>query len=61
MADFVEAEDMSELRSIHEDLLELADGLTSSNIDFLESLEEWEGSFTVGQADYLQSLQEKLL
>lgn len=61
MADFVKAEDMAALKSIHEDLLELDEGLTPDNVKFLESLEEWEGSFTVGQAEYLQKLQERLL
>lgn len=58
MTDFVEAEDMKELRSIHQDLLNLGEGLTSANIDFIDNLCEWEGNFTVDQAVYLHSLGE---
>ena len=61
MADFVKASDMPALKEIHQDLLDLEDGLTSDNIEFIEDLLDWDGSFTIGQAEYLEKLQEKLL
>jgi hypothetical protein len=61
VADFVKACDMLALEEIHQDLLDLDDGLASYEIDFIEDLTNWDGSFTVGQAEYLEKLQEKLL
>lgn len=61
VADFVKASDMTVLKEIHQELLDLGDGLASYEIDFIEDLVNWDGSFTVGQAEYLEKLQEKLL
>ncbi len=61
MAEFVDESKMPELRSILKDLLNLEEGLTAWEIEFLDKLNNWTGNFTVPQADTLEKISERLL
>lgn len=60
MADYVKAEAMPQHRDLLDELLNLDAGLTDTQIEFLDSLNEWEGAFTTKQAAYLEKIYEKL-
>jgi len=47
---------MKTLRGMLKELLEVEEGLLDSEIDFIESLNNWDGTFTVGQAEYLEKI-----
>lgn len=61
MVDFVEDSEMRELTELHQELFEVDSGLYSNEIDFLESLVEWDNNFTVGQALWLRKIHARLL
>ena len=61
MSDFVPISEMDDYRDKLEELLAVEHGLTNNNIDFLDSLNDWEGCFTVSQADWLQKIYERLI
>ena len=56
MAKFVSETEMKTLRGMLKELLEVEEGLLDSEIDFIESLNNWDGTFTVGQAEYLEKI-----
>jgi hypothetical protein len=59
--EFVSLSDMSRLKDILNDLLDLSAGLRDNEIEFLDTLDKWEGCFTVSQATWLEQIGERLL
>ena len=51
---FVESDKMPYYRDLLSDLCELDEGLTGREIELIDNLSEWDGDFTVGQAEYLE-------
>ena len=54
-------EDMERYKVMLSELLELEEGLSNWEVDFLESLSLWKGDFTFPQADKLEKIWTKLL
>ena len=53
-------DEMVWLRQQLQDLLDLSEGLTTKDVNFICDLDEnWEGNFTIGQVSYLKSLWEQ--
>jgi hypothetical protein len=48
------------LKMIYE-LLKLEEGLTEWEINFLDSLLDWEGNFTIKQADRVESIYKRVM
>ncbi len=59
MNDFVKATEMENYRDILDELLGLEEGLTSWEVDFIEKLDNWDGSFTNKQADTLEKIYDR--
>lgn len=59
MADFVPVSAMENYRSMLEELFDVESGLSNKEIDFLDSINEWDGQFTVPQAEWLQKIYDK--
>jgi len=60
MNERVEAAYMPQYRDMLQELLNLDDGLSSWECDFVESLSHWDGAFTESQAATLEKLYDKL-
>ena len=60
MSDFVTISEMTNFKNIRDELLNLEDGLTNLEINFLDHLCHWAGCFTTRQADWLKSIYDKL-
>lgn len=56
MTDFVRPENMPYYRSLLGELLDLSEGLTHSEVEFIENLSHWQADFTVKQAQYLEDI-----
>jgi hypothetical protein len=56
VAEFVDIDMMPQLKDLLSELLDVEEGLTSWQVDFIESLSNWDGRFTVGQAEKLQQV-----
>lgn len=54
-------EEMVELRGILNELLDLDHGLRSNEVDFIDDMNQWDGNFTVKQAEWLRKIAERLL
>lgn len=50
------AEQMKNYRDMVRELLDVESGLTGREIEFLDSLNEWEGNFSVGQVGWLDRI-----
>lgn len=61
MPEFIDEADMSEYREKLQELLDLSEGLWDGELDFIESLADWEGNFTLKQANWLNKIYERLL
>jgi hypothetical protein len=61
MGEFVKPEEMERLRGQLNDLLDLDAGITAKELDFLEELTGWGGAFTLGQANWLDRIYERLV
>lgn len=61
MADFVDISEMKRYKEMLEELLDIEEGLTEWEVDFLESLANWEGSFTVKQVGKLEKMHERIM
>ena len=59
--DFVEDEDMPEYRNMLSDVCEIAEGLSTKEIDFIDGLSHWEGNFTVGQVQWLKRIYDRMV
>lgn len=57
----VPEEDMDDYRGMLADLLELKEGLTEWEADFIASLKGWAGAFTEKQAETLQKIYDRRL
>jgi len=57
----IDADDYAAAMALLEELLELDSGLTSWEIGFIESLDEWDGHFTEGQYEKLQEVHNRHL
>ena len=57
---FVPVIEMKELREILDELLEVGEGLTDWEVEFIENLSKWEACFTEKQARTLRSIYERL-
>jgi hypothetical protein len=53
--------DMPTLRSMLGELLDVESGLSDKEIDFLDSLNNWQGDFTQRQVDWLQKIYWRVL
>lgn len=60
MAEFVDIEMMPQLKDLLEELLSVEEGLTKWQVEFIESLYNWDGRFTVAQADQLNKVYEQV-
>ena len=56
MTEFVRPENMPYYRDLLSELLDMSEGLTYSEVEFIESLSHWQADFTVGQAKYLEDI-----
>jgi len=61
MSEQVPISEMDNYRDMLEELFAVERGLTPNQIDFLDSLNDWEGCFTVSQADYLQKIYDRII
>ena len=61
MTDFPDADEMIELREMLTELCDVSDGLTPWEISFIDSLCEWDGSFTEAQATKLEDIHARLI
>jgi len=61
MSERVPISEMNNFRDMLEELLAVEHGLTNKEIDFLDSLNDWEGCFTVPQANWLEKIYERLI
>ena len=61
MSERVPISEMDNFRDMLEELLAVEHGLTNKEIDFLDSLNDWEGCFTVPQANWLKKIYERLI
>lgn len=61
MAEFVDSSKMPELRKMLKELLDLDEGLSEWEIEFLDKLNNWSGNFTVPQAERLEKIAEEKL
>ena len=61
MSEQVPISEMDNYRDMLEELLAVEHGLTNNQIDFLDSINNWEGCFTVPQAEYLEKIYERLI
>ena len=52
---------MEELSNMLDELLDLEEGLSDWEIDFIEKLSNWDGNFTTGQSKMLKSLYKEKL
>ena len=52
---------MEELSNMLDELLDLEEGLSDWEIDFIEKLSNWDGNFTTGQSKMLESLYKEKL
>jgi hypothetical protein len=60
MADFLDEDETEELREMVKELLDVDEGLSSKEIDFLESLNNWEGNFTVRQGEWIERIYKRI-
>ena len=56
---FVDSDQMPYYRDLVSDLCELDEGLSGWEIEFIDSLSEWDGDFTDGQAEKLERVWKK--
>jgi len=54
--DFPSPEKQKDLRNMLRELLDLDEGLSKWEMDFIDSLNNWEGNFTFKQADKLEEV-----
>jgi len=59
MTECVTVELMPQYRDILQELLDVETGLTSWEVEFIESLHEWDGAFTKKQAATLEKIYER--
>ena len=59
MAEFVKVSEMENYRGMLDELLEVESGLSSWECDFLDTLANWEGCFTIPQSETLQKIYDK--
>lgn len=57
--EFVPIERMPHFRDLLKELLDIDEGLDEWTVDFIESLSNWAGSFTVSQAVRLELVHER--
>lgn len=57
--EFCNVDEMGHAQELLSELLDLDQGLTSWEIDFITSLDEWDGSFTYGQYVKLKEVHER--
>ncbi len=55
----IEAEEQVKAQDLLEELLDLDSGLSSWEIEFIESLDEWDGMFTQAQFAKLKEVHER--
>lgn len=61
MSEQVPISSMNNYRDMLEELFEVEHGLTNREIEFLDSLNDWDGCFTVPQAEWLNKIYERLV
>ena len=61
MSEQIHISEMDNFRDMLEELLAVEHGLTNKEIDFLDSLNDWEGCFTVPQSNWLKKIYERLI
>lgn len=59
MAEFVSITAMPQYKDLLDELFDVESGLSNKEIDFMDSLNDWDGAFTEKQAEYLISIHEK--
>ena len=59
MSNFPDADEMHELREMLKELCDLDEGLSAWEIEFIDNMCDWEGSFTEAQATKIEDLYEK--
>lgn len=57
---FATAAEMLELKDLLEELLNVEAGLTEWEVNFIDSLSDWDGSFTANQAEKLRKVHERV-
>ncbi len=60
MADFVKVTEMPQYKDLLDELLDVEEGLKKWEIEFLETLCDWEGCFTKPQARTLNKIYERM-
>jgi len=60
VANFVLLKDMSRYLDMVDELLMVEGGLTEKEVDFIDGLPDWNGCFTIGQAEWLERIWNKL-
>ena len=61
MSERVVISEMDNYRDMLEELFAVEHGLSNGEIEFLDSLNNWDGCFTVPQAKWLQKIYERLV
>lgn len=61
MSEQVPISEMDNYRNMLEELFAVEHGLTNREINFLDSLNDWDGCFTVPQADWLEKIYERIV
>lgn len=59
MAEFVPVASMPQYTDLLQELFNVESGLNWDEIDFLDSINKWDGAFTTKQAGYLVKIHEK--
>lgn len=59
MAEFVPVAAMPQYADLLQELFNVESGLTWDEIDFLDSINKWDGAFTTEQAKYLVKIHDK--
>ena len=59
--DFVNSDRTTKCREKMNELFQLEDGLTDWQIGFLDNVVDWEGCFTVRQAERIEKIHEELI
>ena len=60
MANFIELKDMHKYLNMLDDLLLLESGLFGKELEFIDGLPNWEGCFTIPQAEWLEHIWDRL-
>jgi hypothetical protein len=56
MAEFIDDLEMERMKNMLQELLEVDEGLYDNEIEFLDSLTNWNGNYTEGQAGWLEKI-----